>query len=108
MKELTLIKALPYDGHDRPFLCDQRVITLSIKVPESSQRVWSIPPLLFKVGITKSIGGCILGCKVLCTIFGVTLALTSCLSRPRIIVSVSYLSKFLFWMHYGVADCRVQ
>ena len=79
-----------------------------LKVPESSHRVWSIPLLLLKVGIPKSIGGCILGCKVLCTIFGVTLTLTSCLSRPRIIVSLSYLSKFLVWMHFGVADCSIQ
>ena len=43
------------------------------KVPESSHRVWSIPPSLLKVGIPKSMCGCILGCKVLCTIFGVTL-----------------------------------
>ena len=41
-------------------------------------------------------------------IFRVTLTLTSCLSRPRIIVSLSYFSKFLAWMHYGVADCSVQ
>ena len=58
--------------------------------------------LLLEIGIPKSICGCILGCKVLCTIIGVTLTLTSCLSGPRIIVSLAYLSKFLVWMHYRV------
>ena len=76
-------------------------------MPASSHRVWSIPSLLLKVGIPKSICGCILGCKVLCIIFGVTLTLPSCLSRPRIIVSLAYLSKFRVWMHYGVVDCSV-
>ena len=37
--------------------------------------VRSIPPILLKVGIPNS--GFILGCKVLCTIFGVTVTLTS-------------------------------
>ena len=76
-------------------------------MPGSLYHVWSISPLLLKVGIPKSICGCILGCKVLCTIFRATLTLTSILSRPRIIVSLAYLSKLLVWMHYSVVDCSV-
>ena len=51
--------------------------------------------ILFKVEIPNSICGCILGCKVLHTIFGVTVTLTSGLS-PRIIVSQAHSANFVF------------
>ena len=75
-------------------------------VPESSHRVWSIPPILVKVGILNLVCGCIFGCKVLCAIFGVTVTLTSGLSH-RIIMSRAYLREFRAWLNFGVVDCRV-
>ena len=50
--------------------------------------------ILLKVGIPNSVCGCILGCKVLCTTFDVTVTFTSGLSHPRIIVSRNYLRQF--------------
>ena len=77
------------------------------KVPESSHRVWSIPPLMLEVGIKNSVCGCILGCKVLCTIFGVTLTLTSCLSYHRINCVPSISQQISYLDAFGVVDCSV-
>ena len=65
-------------------------------MPESPHRVRSIPPLLLKVGIPKSLCGCILECNLLCTIFGVTLTLTSSLSRPRVSCPEQISENFVF------------
>ena len=77
-------------------------------MPEFSHRVWSISLILLKVEIPNSVCECILGCKVLCTIFRVKVTLISGLS-PSISPQISCLDTFsvvdcsvLFWSHYDL------
>ena len=53
VKELTWIKALTYDGHDRQFYAPKGQSHGPFKVPESPYRVWSIPHRKSKIDMWR-------------------------------------------------------